>query len=38
MVTKHIVKSCDEDLDLLKSKLSEMGKEVEDQISVDPNT
>ena len=33
MSTKHIVKSYDEDLDLLKSKLSEMGKEVEDQIS-----
>ena len=33
MATKHIVKSFDEDLDLLKSRLSEMGKEVEDQIS-----
>jgi phosphate transport system protein len=33
MATKHIVKSYDEDLDLLKSKLSEMGKEVKDQIS-----
>lgn len=33
MSTKHIVKSYDDDLDLLKSKLSEMGKEVEDQIS-----
>jgi len=33
MPTKHIVKSYDEDLDLLKSKLSEMGKEVDDQIS-----
>jgi phosphate transport system protein len=33
MATKHIVKSYDEELDLLKSKLSEMGKEVEDQIS-----
>jgi len=33
MPTKHIVKSYDEDLDLLKSKLSEMGREVDDQIS-----
>jgi phosphate transport system protein len=33
MATKHIVKSYDADLDLLKSMLSEMGKEVEDQIS-----
>lgn len=33
MATKHIVKSYDEDLDLLKSKLSEMGKEAQDQIS-----
>ncbi|MGB9439998.1 MAG: phosphate signaling complex protein PhoU [Desulfobacterales bacterium] len=33
MPTKHIVKSYDEDLDMLKSKLSEMGKEAEDQIS-----
>jgi phosphate transport system protein len=33
MATKHIVKSYDEELDLLKSKLSEMGKKVEDQIS-----
>ena len=33
MPTKHIVKSYDEDLDMLKSRLSEMGKEVEDQIS-----
>jgi phosphate transport system protein len=33
MATRHIVKSYDEDLDLLKSKLSEMGKEVEDQIT-----
>ena len=33
MPTKHIVKSYDEDLDMLKSKLSEMGKEVQDQIS-----
>ena len=32
MSTKHIVKSYDEDLDLLKSKLSEMGREAEDQI------
>ncbi len=32
MVTTHIVKSYDEDLDLLKSKLSEMGREAEDQI------
>ena len=31
--TKHIVKSYDEDLNLLDSKLSEMGREVEDQIS-----
>lgn len=33
MPTKHIVKSYDEDLNLLKSKLSEMGKEAADQIS-----
>jgi phosphate transport system protein len=33
MATKHIVKSYDEDLNLLKSKLKEMGREVEDQIS-----
>ena len=33
MSIKHIVKSYDEDLDLLKSKLSEMGKEADDQIS-----
>ncbi len=33
MATRHIVKSYDEDLDLLKSKLSEMGKEVDDQIT-----
>ena len=33
MPTKHIVKSYDEDLGMLKSKLSEMGKEVQDQIS-----
>ena len=33
MATMHIVKSYDADLDLLKSKLSEMGREVEDQIS-----
>ena len=33
MPTKHIVKSYDEDLDMLKSKLSEMGREAEDQIS-----
>ena len=33
MTTRHIVKSYGEDLDLLKSKLSEMGREVEDQIS-----
>lgn len=33
MPTKHIVKSYDEDLDMLKSRLSEMGKEAEDQIS-----
>ena len=33
MVTKHTVKSYDEDLYLLKSKLSEMGGEVNDQIS-----
>jgi phosphate transport system protein len=33
MATKHIVKSYDEDLDLLKTKLSEMGKEVVDQIA-----
>jgi phosphate transport system protein len=32
MATNHIVKSYDEDLNLLKSKLSEMGREVEDQI------
>jgi phosphate transport system protein len=33
MATKHIVKSYDKNLDLFKSKLSEMGKEVDDQIS-----
>lgn len=33
MATRHIVKSFDEALDLLKSKLSEMGREVEDQIT-----
>jgi phosphate transport system protein len=33
MTTNHIVKSYDEDLDLLKSKLLEMGQEAEDQIS-----
>jgi phosphate transport system protein len=33
MATKHIVKSYDDDLDLLKSKLSEMGREVVDQIT-----
>jgi phosphate transport system protein len=33
MATKHTVKSYDDDLNLLKSKLSEMGREVEDQIS-----
>jgi phosphate transport system protein len=33
MPTKHIVKSYDDDLNLLNSKISEMGKEVEDQIS-----
>jgi phosphate transport system protein len=33
MTNKHIVKSYDENLDLLRSKLSEMGKEVEDQIA-----
>jgi phosphate transport system protein len=32
MATKHTVKSYDADLGLLKSKISEMGKEVEDQI------
>jgi phosphate uptake regulator len=32
MATKHIVKSYDTDLDLLKSRISEMGREVEDQI------
>lgn len=32
MATKHTVKSYDTDLGLLKSKLSEMGREVEDQI------
>jgi phosphate transport system protein len=32
MATKHIVRSYDEDLELLKSKLSEMGREVEDQL------
>jgi len=32
MATNHIVKSYDEDLARLKSKLSEMGSEVEDQI------
>jgi|COG998Drversion2_1049125.scaffolds.fasta_scaffold1542603_1 phosphate transport system protein len=32
MDTKHTVRSYDSDLGLLKSKLSEMGKEVEDQI------
>jgi len=33
MATKHTVKSYDADLGLLKSKLSEMGREVEDQIA-----
>ena len=33
MPTKHIVKSYDDDLNLLNSKISEMGSEVEDQIS-----
>ena len=33
MATKHTVKSYDADLDLLKSKISEMGREVEDQIA-----
>jgi phosphate transport system protein len=33
MSTRHIVKSYDEDLNQLKSKLSEMGKEAADQIS-----
>ena len=33
MAANHIVKSYDEDMNLLKSKLSEMGREVEDQIS-----
>ena len=33
MATKQIVKSFDGDLDLLWSELSEMGREVEDQIS-----
>jgi phosphate transport system protein len=33
MTTKHTVKSYDTDLDLLKSKISEMGREVEDQIA-----
>ena len=32
MTTRHTVKSYDMDLDLLKSKISEMGREVEDQI------
>ena len=32
MDTMHTVKSYDADLGLLKSKISEMGKEVEDQI------
>ncbi len=33
MPTKHIVKSYDDNLNLLNSKISEMGSEVEDQIS-----
>ena len=33
MPAKHIVKSYDADLDLLKAKISEMGREVEDQIA-----
>jgi phosphate transport system protein len=33
MTTRHTVKSYDTDLDLLKSKISEMGREVEDQIA-----
>jgi phosphate transport system protein len=33
MASNHIVKSYDEDLGLLKTKLSEMGKEVEDQVA-----
>jgi phosphate transport system protein len=33
MTTKHTVKSYDMDLNLLKSKISEMGREVEDQIA-----
>jgi phosphate transport system protein len=33
MAAKHTVKSYDADLDLLKSKISEMGREVEDQIA-----
>ena len=33
MANKQIVKSYDADLDLLNSKLSEMGQEVEDQIT-----
>ena len=33
MATRHIVKTYDEDLDLLKSKLSEMGSEAMDQIT-----
>ena len=33
MATKHTVKSYDADLDLLKTKLLEMGREVEDQIA-----
>lgn len=33
MPAKHTVKSYDADLDLLKSKISEMGREVEDQIA-----
>jgi phosphate transport system protein len=33
MATKHTVKSYDADLDLLKAKISEMGREVEDQIA-----
>ena len=32
MATKHIVKSYDTDLDLLQSKISEMDRELEDQI------
>ena len=33
MATKHTVKSYDEDLDLLRSIILEMGREAEDQIS-----